>query len=121
MSVVKTYNMPAHCLFEDNGELRGHIKERFEKNHMEDIQQAEEYKKMIIKQEQEKKKEVPATSKFGQNKGLIIASAGGLLLGGLFGAVGAAGVWGINMLITKRNTKKEEKEEKEDTETEITL
>ena len=107
MSVVKTYDMPAHCLFDDNGKLREYIKERFEKNHMEEIQQAEEYKKMIIKQEQEKKKETPITSKFEQNKGLIIASVGGLLTCGIFGALGAVGVWGIHTLITKRNTKRE--------------
>ena len=120
MSVVTTYNMPAHRLFEDNGELRGYIKKRFEKNHMEELQQVEEYKKMLSKQEQEKKKETPTTSKFEQNKGLIIASVGGLLTCGIFGAVGAAGIWGIHKIITLRNTNKDEKEEKEDTETEIT-
>ena len=113
-SKVMTLNLPAHEIFNDKGELKQFIKENYEKNHGVKPEQKIgpcdiPYGKYINQGEKELSE--TAFARFRRNHGFKMACIGGLLTGGLVGAAGVAGIWGISKAYTSfKNNKKENDE-----------
>ena len=115
-STVMTLNLPAHEIFNDKGELKQFIKEHYEKNHAKNIKPESKkrpcnipYGKYINQGEKELSE--TAFARFRRNHGFKMACIGGFLTGGLVGAAGVAGIWGLSKAYTSfKNNKKENDE-----------